>query len=118
MNAGGSGFSVDAGSLARHAERFDGLAEEVGRIQGELRDALGEAGDCWGSDAVGQSFAAGHVEPSETTMSELGALPDLLSDVRGKLAGTAAGYRETDEGSAADFGAADSGVADFGRDTG
>lgn len=113
MNADGSGFSADAGSLARHAERFDGLAEEVGRIQGELRDALGEAGDCWGSDAVGQSFAAGHVEPSEATMSELDGLPALLSDVRGRLTETAAGYRETDEGAAADLGA-----ADLGRDTG
>lgn len=104
MSADGPGFSADTDSVARHAERFDGLADRVGRIHRELRDALRDAGDCWGADEVGRSFADGHVDPAETTAGELGRLPERLGDMRERLTATATGYREADEGSAAGFG--------------
>lgn len=100
MNAGGPGFSADPDAMARHAERFDGLGERAARIHDELSDALRDAGDCWGADEVGKSFAAGHVERADATVADLGGLPERLGDMRTRLTGTAAGYRETDRDAA------------------
>jgi hypothetical protein len=96
-SASGAGFQADPAKLARHATEFPEYADRVGAIHGELSDALAAAGDCWGDDAAGQNFAAGHVAPTGDTLDDLGALPDKLTDVGDRFATTARGYQQTDE---------------------
>ena len=96
-----NGFQVDPDKLARHAGEFPGFADQVSSIHGELSQALGQAGSCWGDDAAGQSFAAGHVAPSGATLDQLTALPGRLSDVGDRFRTTATRYQQTDTDAAA-----------------
>jgi uncharacterized protein YukE len=52
------GFLADHERLARHAGDFGGLAEQATSIAGELDRTLDALGESWGTDDVGQSFAA------------------------------------------------------------
>lgn len=96
-----NGYTADADRLAAQAADFPELAGRVGSIHRELSAALGEAGQCWGSDQVGQSFAAAHTGPAEATLGDLGSLPDRLGSVGTRFADTATAYREQDESGAA-----------------
>lgn len=91
------GFQADPAKLARHAADFPDYADRVGAIHGELSDALAAAGECWGDDAAGQNFAAGHVRPTTGTLDQLGALPGRLTDVGDRFTTTARGYQQADE---------------------
>lgn len=95
------GFQVDPAKLARHAGDFPGYADQVGAIHGELAAALDQAGSCWGGDAAGQSFAAGHVAPASSTLDDLAALPGQLSDVGDRFQATATRYQQGDADAAA-----------------
>jgi uncharacterized protein YukE len=92
-----TGFEADPAAIARHAADFPGYADRVGAIQDELTSALAAAGPCWGDDAAGQSFAAGHVEPADDTLSRLAALPGQLGDVGDRFTETATRYQQADE---------------------
>jgi hypothetical protein len=93
-------FEADADQLTAGAGEFPGLAERAGTIHRELSDALTAIGPCWGNDSVGQSFAAAHVAPADTTLGSLGALPSRLDDVGTRFASTGKAYRELDTGGA------------------
>lgn len=92
-----NGFRADPAALARQAAEFPGLAQQAGAIHAELADALAAAGPCWGDDAAGRSFAAGHVAAAGDTLGGLGALPGRLGDVGDRLATTARGYQQADQ---------------------
>ncbi|HEV2784391.1 MAG TPA: hypothetical protein VGX25_33815 [Actinophytocola sp.] len=100
------GFTADADRLAAQAGQFPGLAERAGAIHRELSDALAETGACWGGDTVGQSFAAVHTGPADSTLGGLGALPDRLGSVGTRFADTATAYRDQDAAGARDLSAA------------
>jgi prepilin-type processing-associated H-X9-DG protein len=102
-----TGFQADPAKLARHAADFPGLAEQAGSIHGELTTALAAAGQCWGADAAGQSFADGHVRPANGTLDQLAALPGRLTDVGDRCTATAARYQQVDEYSASVIGGVD-----------
>ncbi len=90
------GFEVEPDKLARHAGDFPGYADQVGAIHGELTGALDQAGSCWGDDPAGQSFASGHVAPSDATLHQLTALPGRLDDVGDRFRATALRYQQGD----------------------
>ena len=90
------GFDVDADQLIARAGEFSGLAERAGAIHRELSDALASVGPCWGNDSVGQSFAAAHVAPADTTLGSLGSLPSLIGEVGTRFGDTGAAYRDLD----------------------
>lgn len=92
----GDGFEVDAERLADRATQFEPLAGRVAKIHGNLRDALGD-GACWGTDAVGQSFAAVHATPADDALTRLSGLSDRLTAVRTRLAETATTYQSGDQ---------------------
>lgn len=96
MSMADQGFQVDPDVVAGHAADFPGYADQVGAIHADLTSALAEAGECWGDDAAGQSFAAGHVAPASTTLDGLAALPGRLTDVGDRFTATANRYREAD----------------------
>lgn len=100
------GFTADADRLAAQADLFPGLVERAGAIHRELSDALAETGTCWGTDTVGQSFAATHTGPADGTLGGLGGLPDRLGAVGTRFAATAAAYRDQDATGARDLTAA------------
>ena len=91
------GFQADPAVLARHAADFPGYADRLGTIHDELTSALAAAGRCWGDDAAGQSFAAGHVRPADDTLARLAALPGQLADVGERFTETATRYQQADE---------------------
>jgi len=92
----GDAFEVDAEQLASRAAQFDPLVTRMGTIHRDLTDALG-AGACWGTDAVGQSFAAIHATPADDAIARLSGLSDRLTSVSTRLTETAATYRTGDE---------------------
>lgn len=96
-----SGFAVETGALARHAEEFGPLAERASRIAAELRQVLDEEGHPWGGDAVGQSFAAAHAAPAAEAGERLDGLATELADIGARFADAAAAYRSADEAAAA-----------------
>jgi hypothetical protein len=101
------GFTADADRLTAQAGQFPELVERAGAIHRDLTAALAATGACWGSDGVGQSFAAAHTGPADSTLGGLGALPDQLRSVGTRFADTAAAYRDQDAAGARDLGAAD-----------
>jgi hypothetical protein len=90
------GFRTDNELLARRAAAFDGLASRAGRIADDLRAGVAEYGPCWGDDEVGHAFAQGHARPAQAALAELGALPDGLTELGGRLAATAATYAQAE----------------------
>jgi len=95
------GYDVDTSALAAQAGQLDPLASRVAAIHSTLSEALAEAGPCWGSDAVGQSFGTTHAGPSDSTLTQLGGLPDKLGSVGTRFTATAAGYEGDDQHGAA-----------------
>jgi len=91
------GFQVDPAALARHAADFPALADRAGRIHGELAAALDAAGRCWGDDAAGNAFAAGHEAPAGQTLDELGGLAGRLGEVGDGLTTMARAYQQSDQ---------------------
>lgn len=91
------GFQADPAVLARHAADFPGYADRLGAIHDELNSALAAAGQCWGDDAAGQSFAAGHVRSADDTLADLGTLPGQVTDVGDRFTATATRYQQADE---------------------
>lgn len=93
----GDGFEVDADRLADRATQFEPLVGRLNKIHGNLQDALSTDGACWGSDAVGQSFAAVHAGPADDTVTRLAGLSDRLTSVRTRLTETASEYQSGDQ---------------------
>jgi hypothetical protein len=94
------GFDVDVGGLTDRAGQFDGLVDRLGTIERDLTDALSATGSCWGTDAVGQSFAAAHADPADATLGRLAGLSEQLGSVGGRFADTATGYSSSDDAGA------------------
>lgn len=95
------GYQVDTGALAAQAGQLDPLASRVASIHTALSEALAEAGPCWGTDAVGQSFGATHAGSADATLTQLGGLPDRLGSVGTRFTATAATYEGDDQHGAA-----------------
>jgi hypothetical protein len=93
----GDGFEVDAERLADRATQFEPLVGRLNKIHGNLQDALSTDGACWGTDAVGQSFAAVHAAPADDAMARLSGLSDRLTGVHTRLTETAATYQSGDQ---------------------
>lgn len=91
------GFRVSADELAANAGQFAGLAERVDSIHRDLADRLGALGECWGADAIGQSFSAVHAAPADATITALGGLAGKLGDVGERFTGNAAAYAEGEQ---------------------
>ena len=91
------GFDVDVDGLTGRAGQFGGLVDRLGTIERDLTDALSAAGPCWGTDAVGQSFAAAHTGAADETLGRLAGLPERLGSVGTRFAETAAGYSAADD---------------------
>ncbi|WP_199439486.1 WXG100 family type VII secretion target [Umezawaea beigongshangensis] len=97
----GRGFEADLDRLDSGATTFSGFAEAAGRIASDLRQALDEHGACWGTDAVGTSFAESHVRHASDALDRVGGLPGRLGGVGTRFGQAAAGYRGVDSGEAA-----------------
>ncbi|MFI9007446.1 hypothetical protein ACIGNX_09485 [Actinosynnema sp. NPDC053489] len=93
-----TGFRTDLARLAEGADDFGAFAERAGKIAAELTGTLDSLGECWGADAIGQSFAAGHVRPSGEVLSGLTGLGAGFGGVGERFAETARTYREVEEG--------------------
>jgi len=102
-----TGFRADPDRLAARARDFQGLAETAEAIVAELTGELEAAGRCWGSDDVGQSFAATHVAAADDALRRLGALGGQLADVGVRFTDLARSYRDADDSGARAIGAAD-----------
>jgi hypothetical protein len=102
-----NGFNADPDRLTVQAGEFPGLASRAGAIHRELTDTLSALGPCWGTDQVGQSFAAAHVSPAGTTLTGLGELPNRIGSVGTRFSDTATAYRDTDASGAQQINAAD-----------
>ncbi|MFJ6675328.1 WXG100 family type VII secretion target [Actinosynnema sp. NPDC091369] len=93
-----TGFRTDLARLAEGAADFTAFAERAGKIAGELGGVLDSIGECWGADAIGQSFAASHVQPSGAALSGLSGLSAGFGGVGERFAETARTYGEVEEG--------------------
>jgi hypothetical protein len=94
------GYQADLERLTSGASEFGGFAQQAGDIASGLQNLLAGFGACWGNDAVGQSFAAGHDKPSGDTVGMLGTLASQLGDIGDKLTATAETYRHVEESNA------------------
>ncbi|GAB3504967.1 PE domain-containing protein [Amycolatopsis cihanbeyliensis] len=94
--SGERGFAVDTEQLAAKAAELGELAERAAGISADLERALAATGRAWGTDAVGQSFAAAHDTPARETLDRLRALPEQLGDMHRRLTDAAAAYRAGD----------------------
>jgi uncharacterized protein YukE len=92
-----SGFSADPARLRQHGGEFAGHADRAAAIHSQLSDALGEAGECWGDDEAGRSFAAGYTQPAQDTLGTLGGLQAGLADVGDRFTGTADRYEQAEQ---------------------
>ncbi|GAA2781489.1 hypothetical protein [Saccharopolyspora taberi] len=99
-----NGFRGDPEQLAKRAAEFEEHAGRAQRISADLRGAVDSAGECWGRDAIGASFAATHQERARRTADELAAMGGRLRDLGAKFGGAAAEYRQVDAGQAEELG--------------
>jgi uncharacterized protein YukE len=97
------GYRADPAALRAHGATFSSYADRAGAIHRQLSQALEDAGDCWGSDAAGQSFAAGHLPGAQGTLAAIGGLPDKLTGVGEKFTSTADGYDQAEQDNAQAF---------------
>ena len=93
-----TGFSTDVDRVLDRAGQLDGLAGTAQTIFTELSDAVAAAGECWGSDSVGRSFAVGYTDAAAATFALVKALPGQLADVGGRLTEHARIHRSVDQG--------------------
>lgn len=93
---------ADVARLREKATEFDGFAERAGKIAGQLRDNLDTAGECWGSDEVGRSFAAAH-QPAGAVLDTLGSLGSRLGEMGTRLGDAASSFHSGDEQAAAEL---------------
>ncbi|WP_447004298.1 WXG100 family type VII secretion target [Saccharothrix isguenensis] len=93
-----TGFQSDLARLTEGAADFTAFAERAGKIAGDLAGVLDSLGDCWGGDAIGQSFAASHVQPSGDVLAGLTGLSSGFGGVGERFTETARTYREVEEG--------------------
>lgn len=100
-----SGFETDLAKLTAGATDFGAFAERAGTIFGDLGGVLDSFGACWGSDAIGQSFATSHVQPSTDALTTLGDLSREFGGIGERLTETARTYRAAEDGTATSFGA-------------
>jgi hypothetical protein len=91
------GYTADVDRLAGQAGQLDPLVDRVATIHRTLSESLAEAGPCWGGDAVGESFGAAHAGQADTTLTQLGALPDQLGSVGTRFTDTATTYAGDDQ---------------------
>jgi hypothetical protein len=91
-----NGFEVDPAKLTEGAGEFTEFAERATKIATDLSGLLDGFGACWGSDAVGQSFASGHVAAADESFGKLGGLQTTLGGVGERFAATAQTYRQVD----------------------
>lgn len=94
----GDGFEADAEQLAGKAAQFEPLVSRLSTIHRQLADALSADGACWGTDTVGESFAAAHTGPADDTVTRLLTLPDRLGSVGARLSASATTYGAVDAG--------------------
>ena len=92
-----TGYQADLDRLTSGATEFGGFAQQAGEIASGLQNLLSGFGSCWGNDAAGQSFAAGHEKPSGDTFGLLGSLAEQLGDIGEKFTATAETYRHVEE---------------------
>ncbi len=100
-----TGFHGDVDRLSRQAEEFTELARRARRVAERAR--ADSSGDCWGSDEIGERFAAVHQPRAERALERLDAMPDGLAGMGEKLAEAARTYREVDEANAERIGRSD-----------
>ncbi|MGH3449582.1 MAG: hypothetical protein ACRDQW_02425 [Haloechinothrix sp.] len=91
------GFFTDIDRLAERSKDFEGLAERAGSVADRLKSALDSGSPVWGSDAVGESFAAAHAGPATQAWELLSGLNSGLGGVGGRFADAAAAYRAADD---------------------
>jgi uncharacterized protein YukE len=101
------GFEVDAERLAGHAGQFDGLVSRLSAVHRTLADALAAEGQCWGGDAVGQSFSAVHASAADSTVGRLAGLPSQVGSVGTRLGDTAVTYQGGDDAAVSHVNAAE-----------
>lgn len=95
-----NGFEADLARLNEGAGDFTGFAERAGKIVTELTGVLDSVGMCWGSDAVGQAFASGHVAKADASLAMLDGLPARFGGVGERFTATAKTYGQVDGGAA------------------
>ncbi|MEO6081857.1 MAG: hypothetical protein ABIQ18_01980 [Umezawaea sp.] len=95
-----NGFETDLVRLNEGAGEFTGFAERAGKIVTELSGVLDSVGLCWGTDAVGQSFASGHVAKADESLTVLDGLSARFGGVGERFAATARTYGQVDGGAA------------------
>jgi hypothetical protein len=91
------GFEADPARLSTQAGRLDDLVGRVAEIHRTLGESLASTGQCWGADAIGQSFGAAHAAPADATLTRLSSLSEQLGGVGTRFAATADTYTATDE---------------------
>jgi uncharacterized protein YukE len=97
------GYTADPAALRGHGAAFAGYADRTSAIHQQLQQALDAVGNCWGADAAGQNFAAGHLPDAQQTLTAFGALPGRLADVGDRFHRTAQGYEQADASTAQGF---------------
>lgn len=91
------GFETDVPALGSAAGLFPGLADRAVAVHRDLSDALADAGDCWGDDAVGESFASGHREPATAALNAFAVFGGRLTDTGGAFGDSATGYDSAED---------------------
>lgn len=99
-----TGFRSENDRLAERAGEFDDLAGQARRIADDLRRAVEADGRCWGSDEIGQRFAATHVPAGENALRRVERMSNGLAEMGSKLADTARTYHDVDEAGAVALG--------------
>lgn len=90
------GFEVDPGRLAAEAGEFAALAERARAVARELADALDAVPRPWGTDAVGESFAAIHVDAAGRTRSRASEIAAALEQFGTALREASGAYADAD----------------------
>lgn len=99
MNRTG-GFGLDTHELDAQAGEFATLAERARAVVRDLAEALDAIPAPWGSDAVGESFAAVHVEAAEQARERISRLAGAFEEFGTALAGASEAYVAADTGAA------------------
>ncbi len=94
------GFGLDPHELGAQAGEFATLAERARAVARDLAEALDATPAPWGSDAVGESFAAVHVEAAAQARERITRLAGAFEEFGTALAEASEAYVAADNAAA------------------
>ena len=93
----GDRVAVNPGRVQQASKSFHDLSDLARRTNENLHKALAAAGECWGNDKIGKSFADNYVETSKSVPATLNTFVESMKNKAADVDAMAKGYAKRED---------------------